>query len=292
MTEENTLKAMHALVLQHIEARVVDTRPGAVLVVPNTHTVHDLEALVDKHRAAPSRARGTVALHTLDALVAHARRHRTATSAAYVNALGAAPELVVVYDDHPAAADGPAGGWREHRAVYAFPLSEAWCRWTAAAAKPLDVAAFARLLEDGFADVRAVAPGDDVPRLEGVRYATPAELLGLAQGLSVRVEQRVIDQRRLDNGTAQLVFQETHSDERGEPLRVPTGFLLGVPVFVGGPAYAVPVRLRYRVANGQVTWSLALHAADEARREAVREAAARFVAEAGVPVFEGSPENT
>lgn len=286
--DPSTLAAMHALVKEQADSEVIFVEPGHVLVTSNARVVHDLDAIAEKHREQPRRPRGTTTHHTLDSLVAHALRHRRPASAAYCDLLADEPRLVVVYNDDPAAEAGPAGGWRDHRAVYAFPLSDAWKRWTDAADRWLDVPTFARLLEDGLADVRGVGPDADVPRVQGVRYASPAELLTLAEGLEVRVEQRVADRRTLDNGTAQLVFEEVHRGERGEPLRVPNGFLLGVPVFVGGPAYALPVRLRYRVANGAVTWLLTLHDADAARREAVSEAAQRFETQAGVALFFGA----
>lgn len=281
------LAAMHDLVLDTLQPTVHDVAAGKVLVTSDDHRVHDLEKILDEHREHPRRARESSVHHTLASLIQHARRHARPESADFCELAGVAPKVTVVYDYQPAQ-DASRGAWREHRATYAFPPSDAWVRWTGVDGKALSVAAFAQLLEDGIADVRDPASADANLQLPGVRYASPAELLTLAEGLSVRVEQVVVDQRRAANGTCTMTFAEAHADEKGEPLKIPGGFLLGIPVFLGGAAYAVPARLRYRVKNRQVEWSVHLHNAETCRRDAITEAAATFSEESGVVTYMGA----
>jgi hypothetical protein len=54
--------------------------------------------------------------------------------------------------------------------------------------------------------------------------------------------------------------------------------------------YAIPVRLRYRVASGQVQWSFVIHDTETALRDAVNESATKFAQATGLPVFFGAPE--
>ncbi len=285
-----TLEAMEALVQEHLKPQVIATIPGAVLVTSNRHSVHDLEDLVEKHLEHPKRPKGTSVHHTLASLIEHAQRHKTTTTAVYcvLAGIGGEARIRVVYNAIPV--DGARGGWGDHRAEYAFPYSDQWKRWTQAAKQPLSVADFAELLENGISDVRDATGRQDVQRLPGVTYATPAELLKLAEGLHVRVEQQAKEQRKLDNGTSTLVFAETHTNEKGEPLRVPNGFLLGIPVFLEGAAYAIPVRLRYEIRGGQILWRIQLHDAAAAQREAITEAAKRVATETGLPLYYGTPE--
>jgi hypothetical protein len=293
--ETNAIHDLHALVKEHVEPTVVETTAGHVLVTSKDQIVHDLEAYLDKHRPYPTRSKGTTRHDTLDSLVAHAKRHAsTLETAAYCDLVGDTPKLVVVFNDHPGADESGIidhGGFRDHLAIYTFPVSDAWARWTRAGRSDgLSVGEFAELLEGGIGDVRDPAGAGDVPQLPGVRYASPAELLTLATGLSVRVEQRVVDQRRLDNGTVAMTFSEEHTNDKGEPLRIPGGFLLGIPAFVGGDVYAVPVRLRYRVKSGAVVWILALHDAAGVRRDAITATAERFRTETELPLFFGTPD--
>lgn len=265
---------------------------GHVLLARHGYVLHDLGAIADKRALCPRRATGTTCHHALDSLIRHATAHVVpGTTAAYCSLAERDAKLTVVYNDHPANDEaGPAddGGWRDHRATYAFPLSDPWKLWTQAANRPLSVQEFAELLESGIADVRAVAAEGEL--LPGVKYASPAELLTLATGLSVRVEQHVVEQRRHDNGTATLIFAEEHKNEKGESLNIPNGFLLGLRVLQDGAAYALPVRLRYRIAKGQVTWILAPHEAEAVRREAIEGAAKTFAEATKLPLYFGTPD--
>ena len=132
------------------------------------------------------------------------------------------------------------------------------------------------------------APAGVVP--PGLSLATQAQLSTLAGGLSIRADVQVTEIRRRDNGTATLSFNEEHRGADDRPLVLPNGFLLALPVFVGGAPFAIPARLRYRLHQGAVLWTIALHQHEEALRRAVSEAAESFRAGAGVPVFFGTPE--
>lgn len=292
MTTESDLQAMHDLVAGQLAPRIVDAKRGAVVVVRDSEGNESLEALDPHvHDTVPERARGTSTHDTLESLIAHAQRHKSSETVAHCAIAGDRPSIVVVYNAQPAeaaAAGGSRGAWRDHRAVYAFPFSQQWRRWVNAAAKTHSVADFAALLEDGIGDVRA--PDASAPQLPGVTYAAPSDLLTLASGLQVNVEQIVVENRTLSNGTKTIQFAEKHSDAKGEPLRVPTGFLLGIPVFLGGPPYAVPVRLRYAVREGRISWAFALHDVDAALRDAISAAANTFGGQTQVPVFYGQPE--
>lgn len=262
---------------------------GTVIVTRGDQRVTDLAEMLDKRRAAPRRPSGVVVLQTIDSLIAHAKRHATTSTQAFCS-LDAEPKIAVIYNDVPAADARVVleeqGGHRDFRANYAFPLSDAWRRWSAVVGKVLSADDFATLMEDRIGDV--ATPGPDHPKLPGVSYATATQLLALVDGLKLRVEQSVSTVKRRDNGTADIYYREEHRTEGGEPLFVPNGFLLGIPVFVEGDPYAVPVRLRYRIASGQVQWTITLHNADDSRREAVKIAAERFRTETELPLFFGS----
>lgn len=291
--EEQTLSAMHTLVKEHLVPQVYETKPGTVLVTATDFEIHDLEELLEKHREHPRRRKGCSSHQTLDSFIAHAKRYALSQeTAAYCDIAGSWPCLIVVFNDHPGVTGEDRGGFRDHRAVYKFPFSESWQRWTQVAGKDLSVQSFAELLENGIGDIRDPASVKDAPRLEGVTYATPAELLTLAEGLSVRVDQQVAEHKRLDNGASQILFSEEHETRGrdGKTVTVRNGFLLGLQPFLGGPAYPVPARLRYRVKDRQITWQITLHDAAGVRREAIEDAAERFAEATGLPLFFGTPD--
>src|SRR5690606_10642449 len=101
--------------------------------------------------------------------------------------------------------------------------------------------------------------------------------------------QTVTNQVNLDSGETRLVYDEKHSDESGQELLVPTGFVIAIPVFRHGAHYQIAVRLRYRL-KGAVKWTFALCRTEESFRDALGEACAVATKETELPLFYGAPE--
>ena len=115
-------------------------------------------------------------------------------------------------------------------------------------------------------------------------------MLELSRGLVVRQNSRVKNAQVLQSGEAQLSYETMHTDEAGAPLSVPGAFLLGVPVFDNGPVYRVPVRLRYRLVEGKLSWRYILHRPDVVFRTAIDAALDDIRQQTGLPVLLGTPE--
>jgi uncharacterized protein YfdQ (DUF2303 family) len=264
------------------------------LVVPDRMRAFDLKSWLDARRTAPERVRGTATLLTLESFIAHAKRFDAAKGGAvFVDSNPTKPCMTSVLNYHQGA-DAPR--WCDHRAAYTFPLSRAWKAWAGIAGRALSQGDFAAFVEDHaheVADPAAKGVTAEVARLEnlGLRAATPAEVLTASRGLAATVEVEVEDSSSLANGDARFVYSEKVKGEKGQALTVPTGFVIGLPVFEGDDVvHALPVRLRFRVKDGAVTWTLVPLGADDVVRDAVQGAKARVVAEVGCEVFEGSPE--
>jgi len=61
-------------------------------------------------------------------------------------------------------------------------------------------------------------------------------------------------------------------------------------VFRGGDAYQLPVRLRYRVQQGTISWHYELHQAARILDHALAEACADVVERCQLDVLDGVPE--
>lgn len=287
--ESQKHEALAEIIEKHTRPEVIDLAREQAVVLQAGQTLASVSELLEEFREWPERIEGTSVHHTLASLTAHAKRwkrgHEGSDSAAFC-AIDGKPSITTIYDYHRNGE--PA--WRKHRARYEFPLSDAWKRWTQAHGRELRVADFAQLLEDRLCDVAepSAAPQGVVP--PGITLASPAALSGLAGGLQIRADVSVTEIRRRDNGTAQLMFNEEHRGADDKPLSLPNGFLLALPVFVGSAPFAVPARLRYRLQQGAVLWTVSLYQHEEALRRAVTESAEGFAAAAGVELFFGSPE--
>lgn len=299
---------------QVIALGTVDGKSVDALVTPMGMMVTDLKATRDAYRDRPERYQGTAELTTLQSLIDHARRFRTEDSALFGWTDTKAPTLTTVLDYHESREDDGTGHpqFGEHRGIHKFPLSDEWTAWTEANGAVMNQAEFAEWVENRMADLmdpppnlakpkKADAGGDFgklTPDEELARYllllggdiATPSRMVELSRGLSVRAEQRVHQHQKLQSGEAQIQFTEEHTDEQGQPLKVPNLFLIAIPVFKEGEFYRIAVRLRYRISGGRAVWFFELYRHDRVFDHAFREACEKASQETGLPLFYGKPE--
>lgn len=260
-----------------------------VLSVPKGRTLQSVKKLVDEWRDKPERTKGTAILTTLQAFIDHANRFKAPGSAVFATQ-GSAPSLTSVLNYH--AHQDP--NWSDHRGVYKFPLSAEWLAWTGIDGQSLSQLAFGEFLENRIGDVLPPErlgneTKDQVAEL-GYSLASRTKLLTLSKGLQVNVDSKLVNQQNLSSGETKISFEEMHKDSNGEPLNVPGGFALGVPLFQGGGLFVVLVRLRYRASGGKLTWTVILHNTHKVIETAVNAAAEEVKAKTALPVFMGSPE--
>lgn len=262
---------------------------ASALLVPQGMTVQSLKPILDAYRAVPETVRGTVTLADLASLVHYVKEHLTPATRVYVSPNG---QVVAVLDDDTVTS--PA--WREHRATLALERSPAWCAWRRAHGHAQSQADFAALIEDQALDVLdpTLKVADDVRALAirlGIALATPDEVIAASRGLKLRAEVAVSEAISLASGETELVYTEQHKSSDGAPLRVPTAFAIGVPVYEGGPGEVMLARLRYRRVPGQprVSWTVTVHDIERIEREALRELAVKIAEDTGASALIGAP---
>jgi len=206
---------------------------------PNGIAIHDLRQLVEGWRAQPSRRKGTATLRDQVSFIAHLTRYKQPSSVVFAAPDRGGPSLTAVYDYHPANGEHTDARHGEHRAHYPCALSEEWQAWAIANGKQLSQADFAAFLEERIFDVILPPSGEDVTKfteLLGSRIAGSAALMQLSRGLAVNVNTAVRQAVTLDTGEISVLYEETHTDGAGAPVKVPNLFFIGIPVFFGGPA--------------------------------------------------------
>ena len=273
------------------------------LVVPAGKQVVSIKKYIDEWADRPDRMKGTARVTTLQSFIDHANRFKDRDSVIFADVSNSA-RLLAVFDYNQAGENlgrpelpHPRGLPRfgQHRAEYRFPVSKEWEAWTAAAKKGMSLVDFAEFLEEHLPDVmdpEEVGQGaKQLAVLLGIALAGPQRLLELSRGLFVKVGHAVTAFHNASSGEAQLAFEEKHTDDKGGPLRIPGGFVIGIPVFRNGRSYQLPVRLRYRVADRQVTWFLSIQRADRAFDLSVEEAAVAAREATELPLVFGTPED-
>ncbi|WP_380873627.1 hypothetical protein ACFB49_42780 [Sphingomonas sp. DBB INV C78] len=298
------LKEIRKLVDEHFRPTidfVTDPSTGTVapVVVSNDSVAALPSNTFEGYLAQPRDRRGTANLTSLDSLIAHVNRFHDDDSVIFASDDRSSPSLTAVLDYHRAgAAADPRFG--RHRSHFAFPLSDEWKAWVAQNAKPMKMAEFAAFLEDRIIDVLYLIPDEDEVSEDLQKYinalggnaliATPQKLVELSRGLQVYESSAVREAVKLESGEGQISFSVEHTDGSGAPLRVPSLFLIGIPVFRNGHPYRIAARLRYRKADGGLLFWYDLWRVDRTFDHAFNEARERVQIETGVPVLLGKPE--
>jgi uncharacterized protein YfdQ (DUF2303 family) len=270
-----------------------DQDKAGVLIIPQGHRAEPLKPYLDPYRTAPERRRGTAKLVELDSFIEHVNRFKDADSAIFAVPDPKLPTLTCVLDYHRAGSDAsPRFG--DHRATYTFPVSDEWTTWNDENKEPMGQRDFAEFIESHVRDVAdpknvSGAAEEDAKTL-GVELATAASVVEVARRMSVRVNSKMKSAVSLSTGETEIQYETTHSDEKGQPLRAPSAFLIGIPVFKNGALYPIVVRLRYRVQEGMVVWFYELYGTDRVFDFAFKKACERAKTETALPVLFGSPE--
>jgi uncharacterized protein YfdQ (DUF2303 family) len=271
--------------------------PGIPAKVPvalhrgETPAAKSIKLLFEDYRQFPARKTGTANVQTFDSFCTLTNRHKTDDSAIFADMDWRKPAFTTVVDYHELQNGGKADNGK-HRIHYAFPLSEEWKKWMEMNSQTMKQQDFAWFLEDRILEVSSPTEEDKAlyETQFGTKIALASQLVELSRGLNVRVDSKVKNAQTLNSGEATIQFEETHTDAAGQPLKVPGLFMLYIAPFFMGDKVRVPVRLRYRVKDGNIFWFYDIYRPDLVITEFVR--GALFEAErlTSLPTFEGAPE--
>lgn len=283
----------------------------SVLAYPQGMVVKDVEDFIGGKRPNPRRRTGSATHTTLDSFILHANRFKDDDSALFAHGDMEQPSLSAVFDYHQALTLVHADGeviergssamprYGSHRSVYSFPVSDEWKAWLATNKKMMGQQDFAEFLEDRIMDVLPPpSEGDasaskllDFAKQVGGTFASPAKLIELSRGLAVHLDERVKQVTNLSTGEGEIQWEQKHNGADGQPLLVPSLFLIAIPVFKEGVAYRLCVRLRYRAGGGSVKWFYEIYQFERAFEDAFNEACQKAAEETKLPLFSGTPEN-
>lgn len=186
--------------------------------------------------------------------------------------------------------------WGDFRAEYSFPLSRQWNTWKGADNKPMKQADLAHFIEDNIRDI--ADPGTTpipasmqliIDRLK-LTLGSPSRLLEVARGLEIRSTEKVRNAINTDTGEQVVIYEQEHAGG-GNPtvheVKVPTAFLLTIPVFQNDAPYLLLVRLRYRKVDASVLWLINIQAADAALDDAFERGCAQVTEFTNLPLMFG-----
>jgi len=238
---------------------------AAYAVLPKGYQLESLEAFLER----PLRIREEVALQDADSFIAYLNDFKVLdVSRIFFN--GDEEQFTAVIDYHGT----DEASWCTHNAGFKPRRSEEFKTWLASNRKQLTQVDFARFLEENLPDV--VEPNS-------------AELLQVALTFEAKRSVEFSSGVRLANGQIQFQFDETirGAAQKGT-IEIPEQFVLGISIHTNGPAYRIPVRLRWRLQESKLTFWYEIVRPHKFIEDALREILARVAQETGIAVLAGA----
>jgi len=237
----------------------------AYAVLPKGYELASLEAFLPR----PLRIREEVSLQDTDSFNAYVNDFRV-PDASRIFFNGDEEQFVAVLDYH----DAEDPSWCGHQANFKPRRSEEFKTWMASNRKQMTQVDFARFLEENMPDV--VEPDS-------------AELLQVALTFEAKRSVEFSSGVRLANGQIQFQFDETiRGTAQKGTIEIPEQFVLGISIHVNGPAYRIPVRLRWRLQESKLAFWYEIVRPHRFIEDALREIVQRVTVDTGISVLAGS----
>lgn len=245
-----------------------------VALVPAGVSIDTLEHLLP----APTRTRQKLTVLDAESFIEYVNRFANEATAVFCNG----PEgrtFSAVIDYHQPLQ--PA--WLSHVATYRCPTTVEWGRWKENDRKRMDQATFAEFIEENVKDI--------TQRENEATDPCAADMLEISRTLEAKKNITFRQGIRLDNGQVQLTYNEEIDGRAGEAgqLRIPEQFFIAVKPFLGGDAFCVPARFRYRILEGRLQMWFELVRPDKVLEEAYNAVRQKIQTAIGdVPLYEAT----
>lgn len=243
---------------------VVDEKAGVFAVVPKEYKVESLAKFLPR----PLRIAQAVLLYDTDSFIAYVNGFKVpGSSRIFFN--GEEEKFVAVLDYHET--ESPA--WCEHTATFKPRRSVEFTTWMDKNRTQMTQVDFARFLEENMPDI--VEPNS-------------AELLQVALTFEAKKSVEFSSGVRLNNGQIQFQYDEVvRGTAQKGTIEIPEQFVLGISLHVNGPAYRIPVRLRWRLQDGKVVFWYEVVRPHRFIEDALKEIRERVLNETAVPLLAG-----
>jgi uncharacterized protein YfdQ (DUF2303 family) len=244
---------------------VAEPGAGVFAVVPKDYAIESLEDYLPR----PLRIEQNLMLHDADSFIAYLNEYSTqGVSHVFFNVEDEAFLAILDYHEKKDTA-----GWCEHMATFKTRRSVEFQTWMNQNRKQMTQVDFARFLEENLPDI--VEPAS-------------ADLLEVALTFEAKKSVEFSSGVRLANGQIQFQYDEVvrGTAQKGS-IEIPEQFVLGIAIHVGGPAYRVPVRLRWRLQEGKVVFWYEVVRPHRFIEDALKEIRERVAKETAIPILAG-----
>lgn len=201
---------------------------------------------LEPYREHPRRAKAHRRVLDAASFVAYLEKHGTPATEVWANT--PTSEVVAIVNTHEGA-NKPAG-WDDHRLTLDLVKSKPWLAWEELDGRLIDQVTFAEFIE-----LRAM----------DIRTPDAAHMLDLAQHFTAKRSVDFESSEKLANGEVQLKYTESTTAKAGQKgsVEIPERLQLVLRPYIGGPAYFVWARFRYRLHGSDLKLGVVLERPQE-----------------------------
>ncbi len=254
-----------------------DDSDTALWAISNNQTIQDVTKCFDRTRLKPVRPAGNTYVDDLQSFAALVSRFADPDETVIFANEGHLSITAILNHHTKLTATGVEPGFGDHRVVYKIPKSDEWKAWMDVAGVPMSQGVFAEFIEDHGLDIVG-EPVESLPQRvqsflveQGLSLATPRQMVEFSRGLAVHRNRKVDQKVNLSTGEVRFQTEDEDVTKDGTKLKIPGAFMIRIPVFLNGPTWLIPVRLRYRIKEGTINWSIAPYKADLVQKTAFDE---------------------
>ena len=225
---------------------------------------------LEQETPAPARAKGTFEVSTVESFVQLANELAATPvegSPRIYQHGGKKPRFVAVLNDH-----GVKIGHRDFRINFVVPFSTEWGLWDDIDRAWKDQDTFATFLEENMADV-STPPG--------------ADLLALVLAFEETRTMVFKSAKRLQDGSQQIVMASTADAAGGASMKLPANIMLRMPVIESEQPRSFVARLKYRVQDQKLKFTVEIAAKHRVIRAALNDAATAITDGTGHAIIVG-----
>lgn len=275
--EKETENLGQTLARELKQPTVLLTADGAYFDVVATPSGWNTQTVDREHLLAfPRHKRANVQIRDVASFIVYVNRHAGPHASVWCDSDPARDriEFIGIMDDHGGAGADP--GWRANRTTFRPAFTEEWKTWQQHNKKPFTQTEFAEFIEGNLRDVATV---DGFP--------TGAAMLEMAVNMEALQEVKFKSALRLMSGAHQLQFEQNDDAHTVTRMDVFQRFALGLSVFVGGAAYQLTARLRYRVREGRLAFWYEIVRPDLTFQDAAKALVDQISSECGTAFYFG-----
>lgn len=249
--------------------KVVTTGNATFLILSEEEKHVDISNTLQALEDAKRRKEGTKHLLDIHSFIQYVN-DQAKEDTGYIYVDPDAMTITAVFDDDKAE----NSGWQKHQAVYRPATTPEFNDWNRNNCKAFSQIEFGEFVESHIADIAE---------------PTGTTLLNVALTLQAKTDVNFSSGKRLDNGQAQLVYQENITATAGVngDIQIPTSFKLGLRIFKNATGYNIPARLKYRLTSGTVRFIYELDRPEVYIEDAFKDFAALLVEKTGYTVLLG-----